>query len=143
MSSNNSKWKKALLPTLRNRRRGRNPASRLPASRTGASPMYPYPSRCHVPCQSFSNKPQVSDISVTAMLQNTGGPSPESVDDHVDERIVSVLLESTDEAENENSSAAAGMVGPNTSFPKPGDRRSIANARNCRLQESPIARPWA
>lgn len=110
MSSANGKWKKVLLPTLGNRRRGRSPSSRFPASRTGASLTYPYPSRCHVPRQSMSNEPQVSDISVTAMLQNVEEPSPDSVDDEFDERVVSALLETTGEAENETQSAVAGKV---------------------------------
>ncbi|KAL2288416.1 hypothetical protein FJTKL_03804 [Diaporthe vaccinii] len=81
MSTNSSKWKKALLPTLGNRHRGWDPTSRLPASRT------------------------VSDISATAAILQHAEPTPESVDDEVDERVVSVLLETTNEAENESQSA--------------------------------------
>lgn len=36
MSSSSRRWKKALLPTLGSRRKGRPPTSRLPTSRTGA-----------------------------------------------------------------------------------------------------------
>ncbi|KAG6359533.1 hypothetical protein INS49_013054 [Diaporthe citri] len=78
MSTNSSKWKKALLPTLGNRRRGRDPTSRLPASRTAA------------------------------ILQHAEETAPGSVDDEVDERVVSVLLETTNEADNESQSAIIG-----------------------------------
>ncbi|KAJ0107141.1 hypothetical protein J7T55_014671 [Diaporthe amygdali] len=82
MSSNSSKWRKALLPALGNRGRVHDPTNRLPASRTA------------------------SDISVTvAILQHDDGPPPGSIDDEVDERIISDLLETTDEIENENQSA--------------------------------------
>ncbi|KAL1874898.1 hypothetical protein Daus18300_003439 [Diaporthe australafricana] len=79
--SNNKKWKKALLPALGSRRGGRDPTSRLPASRT------------------------VSDVSTAATLQHGDGPSPVSVDDEVDDRVISVLLETSGETDNESQSA--------------------------------------
>lgn len=110
MSTNSSKWKKALLPTLGNRRRGRDPTSRLPASRTGAL-FNTGLSRFHAPNQRVSNKPQVSDISVTAaILHHEEETALDSVDDEVDERVVSVLLETTNEAENESQSAVTRKV---------------------------------
>lgn len=39
------------------------------------------------------------------MLQHGDGPSPVSVDDEVDDRVISVLLETTGETDNESQSA--------------------------------------
>lgn len=69
--------------------------------------------RNHPQNQYFSNKPQVSDIKVTAaLLQHAEESCPDSVDDEVDERVVSVLLETTGEPDNESHPAITRKVGP-------------------------------
>ncbi|POS74579.1 hypothetical protein DHEL01_v207021 [Diaporthe helianthi] len=77
MSSSSRKWKKALLPALGSRRKGRGTTSRLPTSRTAT------------------------------MKAHNERPSPGTVSDEVDERVVSVLLETTGEAESESQPVVA------------------------------------
>ncbi|KAG8168773.1 hypothetical protein KVR01_001522 [Diaporthe batatas] len=86
MSSSSRRWKKALLPTLGSRRKGREPTIRLPTSRT------------------------VSDINIdvaVTMMGHNKGPSTTSASDEVDERVVSALLETTSEADAENQPVVA------------------------------------
>lgn len=44
------------------------------------------------------------------MLQHTGESSPDLVDDEVDKKVISVLLETTNEIENESQSAITKKV---------------------------------
>lgn len=77
------------------------------------------------------------------MMQHAEGPSPDSVDDEVDERVVSVLLETTGEADNESQPVVAKKVGPRTSLDIILSRKAILTRDLFRLDQSLAVRPRA
>jgi hypothetical protein len=63
------------------------------------------------------------------MAQHAEGHSPDSVDDEVDERVVSVLLETTGES-NESQSVVTKKVGPGNLSTQNLEQKSHSDSRS-------------